>query len=302
MRRRVAGVGLVVAAFIAAAAVGPRLGPGVAGVPTPGTLPSAPLTGACLADDGSRLRTVSCSAPHVAEVTRGWSAWDPTLTATERNALRAGCRGAAQSYLGGSGPAPKSFALIAGGPGWQPLPLTIVSDVVSGPVPDDPIGYGACVIRVQSPSSSYGAATPVTGRISELMPMDRRPSALRTCYVVQDLLAPPIPCRTWHLGEELATQIVSVSGMASVVPAITDPSLVTTCATEAARVVGVDDPTFGGRLRVAVDGRILQTAPTTTRGTLTVEVTMQLRCLIETIDGRLTDSVIALGDRTLPLR
>ena len=301
MRRRVAGVGLVVAAFIAAAAVGPRLGPGVAGAPTPGALPSAPLTGACLADDGARLRAVSCDAPHVAEVTAAWAAWDPTLTATERNALRAGCRGAAQSYLGGSGPAPKSFALIAGGSGWQPLPLTVVSDVVSGPVPSDPIGYGACVVRVQSPSTSFGATTPVTGRIGDLMPMDRRPEALRSCYVVRDLLAPPIPCRTWHLGEELATQIVSVSDMALVVPAITDPLLATTCAAEAGRVVGVGDPTFGGRLRTVVDGRILNSTPTTT-GALTVNVTVQVRCLIETTGGRLTDSVIDLGDRILPLR
>jgi hypothetical protein len=78
--------------------------------------------------------------------------------------------------------------------------------------------------------------------------------------------------------------------------------LVSTCASEAARIVGVGDPTFGGRLRVAVDGRILMTDPTTAAGALTVRVTVQLRCLIETTGGRLTDSVIALGDHTLPLR
>ena len=139
-------------------------------------------------------------------------------------------------------------------------------------MPNDPIGYGACVVRVQSTEQLYAASAPVvTGRIGELMPMDRRPEALRSCYVVRDLLAPPIPCRTWHLGEALATQIVSVTGMAAVVPAIRRPLAGDHAARQRRRgSSGWRDPTFGGRLRIAVDGRILQTTPTTTGGSLTV--------------------------------
>jgi len=303
MLRKVAGVALVAAALIAAVAAGPRLGPGQPGTAVVGGLPQSPLVGTCLADDVDSLREVSCQAPHVAEVTMAWSAWDPTLTATERNALRAGCRGAARTYLGGvPGPAAKSFAISAASDGWRPLPLILTSDVVSGPTRNDPIGYGACVLRVQPTEGAYATTPTVVGRVADLMPMNRRPDALRSCYVVRDPLPPPIPCRTWHLGEVLAVQVISVGDASDVPVALADAGRLAECAEQAALEIGVADPTFGGRLRVAVDGQVLGAATASSGSGLAIRTTVQLRCLIEVVDGRLTDSVIGLDGRSLPLR
>ena len=182
---------------------------------------------------------------------------------------------------------------------WSPVPLVVGTGMINGPAGQSPIGYRACVLRPQAPSGANTAIGAISGAVRDLLTMPARPVSLRSCYISRDLVNIGMPCASTHIGEVLASAEVDPGGKLEA--AAGDQSFRDGCVALAADLIGVADPTFGGRLQVVVDGRVV--IRDAVNGASDTRQVGLLRCIVEAGEGwTLTGSVIDLDDRPLPLR
>ena len=132
--------------------------------------------------------------------------------------------------------------------------------------------------------------------------MARRAPALRSCYSGRGRVQPAVPCAVPHGGEVLAAAASPAETASGLSAELRDPARLDQCRAVAAKLIGVADPTFGGRLRVTVNGRIVSSGLTERGGFLVSRQSVVLRCAVEAPASReLTSSVIGLGAAPLPL-
>jgi hypothetical protein len=107
-----------------------------------------------------------------------------------------------------------------------------------------------------------------------------------------------VACQTWHVGEVLA--VLPLAAGQNPTTAALDPAAAQTCRDQAARLIGSTDPTFGGRLTIAVVARGQSARAPAEQKSLWPR---QIQCVAEATGGRhLVGSVIGLADGPLPLR
>ncbi len=298
-------MGLLAAVLLAAVVVAPLIGPDAAGFATTAALPTPPTPGSCLVSSPDGLREVPCGDPHTAEVTAAWPAWDPSVAGVDVSVVRSHCWTLGQRYLAefGLNRETPTDAPQPQGPDWSPVPLTIRTDLLWGPTRrTDPIGWQACVVVPQAAGGPNTAVGQYDGRIVELISMSRRAPALRSCYSGRGSVLPTVPCVRPHRGEVLAAATAPLTAAAPKGGTPGDPSRLAQCRTLAAKLIGVADPTFGGRLRVTVNSKVVSLGLTERGGQLVSQQSVALQCAVEAPGSRaLTSSVIGLAGAPLPL-
>jgi hypothetical protein len=188
--RRLVGIAVLLLALVGIVAVNQREGHRVPGHPV-ADWPQPPPVGSCLDVDGDNPRTVPCSGPHDAEVTRTFGPLDPMATAVSQDRVYDACRAAAPGNLGpAAGGTP-----VPGRPTWDYLPLAYTTRPLAAP-PDQRAGrYGweVCVVSPAIPVRYRGTVQHV--------PVTDAPAAYRTCL---DSAGQPVSCVLPHAQEVLA--------------------------------------------------------------------------------------------------
>ena len=284
----------------------PIAGTAVAGWPQP------PAVGSCASlTDGSSLAVVACSDAHQLEITQAF----PATMELPKN-ITAQCEAAAAAYVGPT--AGSSAVAIAG---WTPEELHYSAYQWDAPAADVVGGHGwrVCVIAPWRPGLYVGSVRNLGS------PADR-PAAYGLCAsAAADQTSPQlVRCDQPHQWEQLGTQTVDAAGLSPQQQAEQTGSLLPGCSALAAVLTGSPDPTFGGALLPSVLGPGLatvtsggsggpgapvfstpyvvatSTAEASTPGERSHRVAAQCRVGVEGSDP-LTGSVMALGDKPLPL-
>lgn len=252
--RRIAGLGLLVAAGLVALLVGAYRGHWLTGrAVADWTAP--PLVGSCVGvPDGDETAVVPCDEPHLQEVTRTVAATDPRRDTVSRH-WDSFCGDPSSRYVGvrvAPAPPPTDASAIA----WRlPAPQYAYgllreqrAGLASG------IGWIACTVRPQ------GWAT-YTGSVRGVGVTPDRPSAFATCGSGTE--APfgfsGVSCVDPHdwqvVGEWPGPSGWAVSADGELIPSGEGPDstvLQDGCRDFAATILGAADPTYGGVLRVDV--------------------------------------------------
>lgn len=288
-------------AVVAVLSLSRLVGPDAAGRALVGSLPAPPAAGSCLAASAYGLNVVPCDAPHQLEVAAAWSAWDDRTGANELPELARACRKIGRQYVAAQGHVAAESAPTAG---WQPTPMNFYWDLMGGPDGRfDPVGWRACVVVPQG-SGSVNAVRPFTGSLTELRPMAARPEALRTCFSGGGSVPPAVPCTWPHSGEVFAEEVLDLEEGTELADVLVDPARRDSCLHLVADLIAAPDPTFGGRLRIDIDGSAqvprLTTDPSS--GAIVSLRQAHVRCVAVAIgDVRLDGSLIGLGANPLPV-
>jgi hypothetical protein len=153
--------------------------------------PQPPAVGGCLDLDGDKARTVPCSGPHDAEVTRAFGPLDPMATAVSQDPVYDACRAAAPGYLGpAAGGTP-----VPGQTDWDYLPLAYTTRPLAAP-PDQRAGRYGWVVCAVLPAIPVRYRGTVHG-----VPVTDAPAAYRTCLDSDDQA---VSCVLPHAAEVLA--------------------------------------------------------------------------------------------------
>lgn len=287
--RRLVGIAVLLLALVGVIVVNQRQGRQVPGHPV-ADWPQPPPVGSCLDVDGDNPRTVPCSGPHDAEVTRTFGPLDPMATAVSQDRVYDACRAAASGYLG---PAADGTP-VPGRPTWDYLPLAYTTRPVAAP-PDQRAGrYGwvVCVVLPAIPVRYQGTVQHV--------PVSDAPAAYRTCLDAGD---DAISCVLPHAAEVLAalnatanwgwqpiirigadqppgsadTRAQQLADLAERLAAAQRLSTrlgagdwLNACMQLAGTLAGTDDPTYGGLLGFGVGP--VRGGASTIAGTVTVVV------------------------------
>lgn len=305
---RTYGVIALLAAALVLIVVPHALDPGVGGLAGRAPLPAPPPVGTCI-DVGSsqqyyygsypplfqEFEVVPCSLPHDLEVTRDFTA---AQVDQQPEIVSDGLECAA------------SLANYAGLPSQPLLDHWFISGFSANSwligAPDSQraatLGWKACVVQVVDR----------IGSVQNLWGQRERPAGFGTCWVNAD----PVFCNMPHNRETLGSAHSAEPNDPSIqigdaTPLPGPDSLVSECDRLAGELLNRADPTYAGRLSVALSYDKSSSAlwldtdqdgnydpSETVNGTL-IEAT----CSITTSDGSLlTDSLLGVGDKPLPVQ
>lgn len=285
MDRRLSGMVVLLLAVCAAVLVPQVLRPGMAGQASAAPLPPPPPIGTCVTLNQRSHTRVDCANPHDGEVFVTWTADDPARP-VGRHSLA--CTDELADVMG-TEPARLH--------GWDLTVVDVATRLIRAPRADraGDRGWAACLIRPADQTCYTGA---VGGLSADSL---RRPGAFGSC--ASGTLYFPLPCTDPHTVERLGTitgsrPVADATDLGSDgLPADLDASLRASCADLARDVTGATDPTFGGRLAVEVvpSGVVAATSPEP------AAIAYSADCVVTSGEVALTDSVVALGDRPLPV-
>lgn len=317
--RRIAGVALIAAAGLVVLLIGAYRGHWIAGQAV-ADWPAPPPIGSCVGvPDGDEAAVVPCAEPHLQEVTRTVAATDPRRDTISQH-WDAYCSDPSAAYVGVGAAAPSppvdTSAVV-----WSLPPPQYAYGLLHAPstVLARDVGWLACTVRPQG-------RVAYTGSVRGVGTTPDRPSAFATCG--SGTAAPfgfsGVNCVDPHdwqiLGQWSGPSGWAVSPDGELVPSGEGPdpaALREACRTDAATILDVADPTYGGVLRVeaaeSVQGGFLPPpesppgkSPTAQGpgGEVLFVPGAMYGCRIAPADSamQLTDGMEHWGDRSPPLR
>lgn len=314
------GICLLAAAVLLALVVPRVLDAGSVGSASRAPDPPPPPIGSCLAWPADEV--IDCASPHTLEVAGTWSAADPNLPGVNSDG---DCGTTALSYLGMR---PKELD-----PRWQtPVPIFDGTMSIFGGVNGSALsvrvirapqmqrlsgpGWKVCAVGLSNPPSQ------MVGSIAQLSERTDRPAIFGYCRNVDETTAAAgvgilaieaVPCSEPH-GEEIFGQLFAqvyddpefeaVPGTAPLTELPTQQAIDSQCQQMLKDLLLVPEPTFAGRLTVRSDYLVDRVDVGDSGGAANMGGTsLFAECALVTSAGQmLTDSLVGIGTKPLPLR
>ncbi len=319
-RSRASGLVVLLVAALAVLLAPSLLGDGLPGSPTRAPLPGPPAVGSCVDLQRGQAVAVPCEGPHLGEVAASWAAdvdvplcrdtafcgsyGDPgaliqqylNLPPTTVGRLST-CYAAVDDYLFGAAGARSRWSADGH---WRPVfPQRAELEV---PAPNNQRagahGWTACVVTASN-------RLPYSGRVGGAADGVALPNVYAACLEYRDLVTDST-CEAAHRMEVFGQYAFADSEHGNGPPhvGITQDELVASCTSWLGTVLGVDDVTFGGQLRIGVDDRLLGSGiPVQGNAGPGGTVGYYPSCYLEVVDENryLTGSLVGLAGSPLPL-